>query len=132
VGSERAAASWKQPCPIAVGFGGHPLIFLMGGAALPMGVDELTWVGAIAGHRVPVIKGHVTGLPIPADGEIVIEGDVIEGDTMMRGHSASSQTITQAVLPNSLLRSIIILFQILLGRLFSFQSRLRHSSHNPR
>ena len=54
----------------------------MGGAALPMGVDELTWVGAIAGHRVPVI---VTGLPISADGEIVNEGDVIEGDTMMEG-----------------------------------------------
>ena len=84
MGSERAAASWKQPCPIAVGFGGHPL-FLMGGAALPMSVDELTWVGAIAGHRVPVIKGPVTGLPISADGEIVNEGDVIEGDTMMEG-----------------------------------------------
>ena len=55
------------------------------GGYLPMGVDELTWVGAIAGHRVPVIKGPVTGLPIPADGEIVIEGDVIEGDTMMEG-----------------------------------------------
>jgi UbiD family decarboxylase len=48
-------------------------------------VDELTWVGAIAGHRVPVIKGPVTGLPIPADGEIVIEGYVTEGDTMMEG-----------------------------------------------
>src|SRR5260370_21917755 len=50
-----------------------------------MGVGELTWVGAIAGHRVPVIKGPVTGLPIPADGEIVIEGYVTEGDTMMEG-----------------------------------------------
>jgi UbiD family decarboxylase len=75
----------KQPCPIVVGFGGHPLIFLMSGSALPMGVGELTWVGAIAGHRVPVIKGPVTGLPIPADGEIVIEGYVTEGDTMMEG-----------------------------------------------
>src|ERR1700736_5481724 len=74
-----------QPCPIVVGFGGHPLTFLISGADLPAGVDELSWVGAIAGQRVPVIKGPVTGLPIPADWEIAIEGYVAEGDTMMEG-----------------------------------------------
>ena len=75
----------KQPCPIVVGFGGHPLLFLIAGSDIPAGDSELTWVGAIAGHRVPVIKGPVTGLPIPADAEIVVEGYVTEGDTMMEG-----------------------------------------------
>jgi UbiD family decarboxylase len=75
----------RQPCPIVVGFGAHPLFFLMGGSDVPAGVDELTWAGAIGRQRVPVIKGPVTGLPIPADAEIAIEGYVTEGDTMVEG-----------------------------------------------
>jgi 4-hydroxy-3-polyprenylbenzoate decarboxylase len=75
----------KQPCPVVVGFGGHPLFLLMGGSDVPVGADELSWAGAIAGQSVPVIKGPITGLPIPADAEIVAEGFVTEGDEMLEG-----------------------------------------------
>jgi len=74
-----------QPCPVVVCFGAHPLFLLMGSSDVPAGVDELTWVGAVAGQRVPVIKGPVTGLPIPADAEIVIEGFAYPNDTMIEG-----------------------------------------------
>ncbi len=70
----------SEPCPVVMVFGAHPLFLLIGGLDVPAGIDELTWVGAIAGHRVPVIRGPVTGLPIPADAEIAIEGFVSAGD----------------------------------------------------
>jgi UbiD family decarboxylase len=57
----------------------------MGSCSVPAGVDELSWAGAISKQRVPVIKGPVTGFPIPADAEIVVEGFVTEGDEMIEG-----------------------------------------------
>jgi UbiD family decarboxylase len=74
-----------KPCPVVVCFGAHPLFLLMGSSDVPAGVDELTWVGAVARRRVPVIKGPMTGLPIPADAEIVIEGFAYPDDTMLEG-----------------------------------------------
>lgn len=75
----------NEPCPVAIVFGSHPLFLLMGGLEVPTGVDELTWVGAIAGQRVPVIRGPITGLPIPADAEIAVEGFVSKGDVQEEG-----------------------------------------------
>jgi len=75
----------NEPCPVVVCFGAHPLFLLMGSSDVPAGVDELAWAGAIAGRRVPVIKGPVTGLPIPADAEIVVEGFVTKGDEKIEG-----------------------------------------------
>lgn len=74
-----------EPCPVIMCFGAHPLFYLMGSSDVPAGVDELTWAGAIAGKRVPVIKGPVTGLPIPADCEIVIEGYAYPDQKMLEG-----------------------------------------------
>lgn len=75
----------NEPCPVAIVFGSHPLFLVMGGLEVPTGVDEYTWIGAIAGHRVPVVRGPVTGLPIPADAEIAIEGFVTKGDLQEEG-----------------------------------------------
>lgn len=74
-----------EPCPVVMCFGSHPLYFLLGSSDVPAGVDELTWAGAIAGQRVPVVKGPVTGLPIPADCEIAVEGWCYPGKTMLEG-----------------------------------------------
>src|SRR5215470_6318602 len=62
--------------PIAMSFGHDPAIFMAGGIELPWGLSEYDWVGGIKGRAVDVIEGPVTGLPIPADAEIVIEGFV--------------------------------------------------------
>jgi 4-hydroxy-3-polyprenylbenzoate decarboxylase len=60
--------------PVAMVFGGDPLTFLAGCTEIPYGLTEYDWVGGVRGEPVRVIKGPVTGLPIPADAEIVIEG----------------------------------------------------------
>lgn len=74
-----------EGCPTVMVFGGHPLFYLLGSSDVPTGVDEMSWVGAIAGKKVPCIKGPVTGLPIPADAEIVIEGFCYPGEQMTEG-----------------------------------------------
>lgn len=75
----------KKPCPVVMVFGAHPLFLLMGASDVPAGVGEYNWVGAIAGQRVPVIRGPVTGLPIPADAEIAAEGFVAPGEVQDEG-----------------------------------------------
>ncbi len=65
-----------EACPIVAVFGIDPLLFGVASNQVPQGVNELNYVGAIMGEPVPVIKGRVTGLPIPANAEIAIEGFV--------------------------------------------------------
>ena len=67
-----------KPCPVAISFGHHPLILLVAGTEVPPGVSELTYAGALRGQPYEVIQGPVTGLPIPADSELVIEGYVVD------------------------------------------------------
>ncbi len=61
-----------EACPIAVSIGHHPLIFTVAGSNF--GVCEYQWAGAIRGEPIEVIIEEVTGLPIPADSEIVLAG----------------------------------------------------------
>lgn len=63
-----------EPCPVAMVFGPDPLMFCIACAEIPEQIGELNYIGAIRGERLPVIKGRVTGLPIPAYAEIAIEG----------------------------------------------------------
>jgi UbiD family decarboxylase len=43
---------------------------------VPPEVNELEFAGWLQGHPVPVVRGAVTGLPIPANGELVLEGEM--------------------------------------------------------
>ena len=66
----------NEPMPTAIVVGGDPLLFLLACTELPYGVSEYEFAGALRGKPYPVIKGKVTGLPIPAHAEIVLEGFV--------------------------------------------------------
>ena len=74
-----------EPCPVVLVPGLHPLLFAMGATDAPAGVCEYEWAGAIAGRRVPVVRGRVTGLPIPAWAEVALEGYIRPGDTAPEG-----------------------------------------------
>jgi len=56
--------------------GGDPLAFFYGGMEAPYGVFELDIVGGLRGRPVQMVRGKVTGLPFPANAEIVLEGYV--------------------------------------------------------
>ena len=63
-----------KPCPIVVSLGHDPLFSLLSGLEIPEGIFELDVAGAILGQKCRMLRGKHTGLPIPADAELVIEG----------------------------------------------------------
>jgi 4-hydroxy-3-polyprenylbenzoate decarboxylase len=74
-----------ERCPVAMVFGGDPLQFLAACTEIPLGVSEYDWVGGVRGRAVEVIEGPITGLPIPADAEIAIEGYASAEELKMEG-----------------------------------------------
>ncbi len=67
---------WDQgkPCPLAVVNGEDPALFIAGFEYLPAGQSEYEFAGAIKGAPIEVCAGPHTGLPIPAQAEIIFEG----------------------------------------------------------
>jgi len=69
---------WAQGknCPVVLSFGQDPAVFLAAAQREPWGVEELGVVGWLRGEPVEFFKGEVTGLPVPATAEIVVEGEI--------------------------------------------------------
>ena len=63
-----------QKMPLALVLGGDPLFFFMAGTEQPYGVCEYDIVGGMRGKPVECVRGKITGLPFPANAEIVFEG----------------------------------------------------------
>ncbi|MBI2832351.1 MAG: UbiD family decarboxylase [Chloroflexi bacterium] len=79
-----------QNAPVAVIFGEDPLLWHAGCAQPPWGVSEYDYAGWLRGKPIEVVKGEVTGLPIPAGAEIVLEGEMVApgGETRVEGPMA--------------------------------------------
>jgi UbiD family decarboxylase len=75
----------RQPCPVAMIFGWDPMSFALSASEIPHGIFELDYLGAARGEPVPIVKGKVTGLPFPANAEIVVEGFSSPTDLMLEG-----------------------------------------------
>jgi len=71
--------------PIAFVPGGDPMLFLAACTEIPFGVTEYDWAGGVRRAPFRVVKGPVTGLPIPADAEIVMEGFVDPNERQVEG-----------------------------------------------
>lgn len=69
---------WSQGrcCPVAVVCGIDPVLFAVSGLGLPWGASEYDFAGHIQKGPVKVLKGEVSGLPIPSSAEIVLEGEI--------------------------------------------------------
>lgn len=74
-----------EPMPAAVVVGGDPFLFMMACNEVPYGVCEYDLAGAFRGKPYPVVRGRITGLPIPAYAEIVLEGFVDPGKRRKEG-----------------------------------------------
>lgn len=73
-----------KPCPIVIITGINPLLYVAARYQVPMGVSELDYAGGIQGEPVRVVEG-LSGLPIPVDSEIVLEGEVLPNEKMIEG-----------------------------------------------
>lgn len=74
-----------RPCPVAMCFGHDPLLFLVSCVSVPRGITEYDYAGGLKGEPIEVMNGPVTGLPIPAWAEIVIEGESVSTNTHSEG-----------------------------------------------
>ena len=66
----------KKPMPVACIIGCDPLLFILGAARVSAFVSEYEVAGGIRGEAIEVVKGETVDLPIPANAEIVVEGEV--------------------------------------------------------
>jgi 4-hydroxy-3-polyprenylbenzoate decarboxylase len=66
-----------EACPVAVANGIDPALFIAGFEYLPDGQSEYDFAGAIKGAPIQVLEGPLTGLPLPAHAEIILEGELL-------------------------------------------------------
>lgn len=64
----------KLPCAIVVGC--PPFVAFMGPQKLPIGMEELSVAGGLAGEPINITRARTVDLLVPAEAELVIEGYV--------------------------------------------------------
>jgi 4-hydroxy-3-polyprenylbenzoate decarboxylase len=71
----QACLNANKPLHVAISVGGSPAMTLSAVMPLPEGLSELTFAGAMAGHRIPMIVGK-DHAPLYADADFVIHGTI--------------------------------------------------------
>jgi 4-hydroxy-3-polyprenylbenzoate decarboxylase len=71
-----------ENCPVAVINGPDPALFIAGFEYLPEGSSEFDFAGAIKGAPLEMIDGPVSGLPLPANSECILEGELLPMDKL--------------------------------------------------
>jgi UbiD family decarboxylase len=65
-----------EAMPVAIFFGCHPAIFFAASFTTEFGRDELDLAGALLGEPVRMVKCESVDLEVPAEAELVLEGEV--------------------------------------------------------
>jgi UbiD family decarboxylase len=66
--------SKAKDCPFVIACGMPPSTILASAVGIPWGMSEYDFLGGLLGAPIPVVKGGATGLPMPANAELVLEG----------------------------------------------------------
>lgn len=69
-----------EPMPTAVAIGVDPLTFASFALRGAPGVDKLAVAGGLRGRAVDVVAAPLTGIPVPARAEFLLEGEVDPAD----------------------------------------------------
>lgn len=89
IGVHHAAALARgESLPVNVFVGGHPAMTLSAVMPLPEGMSELSFAGALAGHRIPLAKRATASgnnLPVYADADFCLRGVIRPGRTLPEG-----------------------------------------------
>jgi UbiD family decarboxylase len=81
-------AKYKQlnrPMPIAITIGNDPVVPLVAGAPFPANVNEWEMAGALRGRPIELVKCETLDMEVPANAEIVLEGEVSITDLRPEG-----------------------------------------------
>jgi 4-hydroxy-3-polyprenylbenzoate decarboxylase len=63
-----------EDCPFLIACGVPPSMMLASAVGIPWGMSEYDFLGGLLGAPVPIVNGAATGLPMPANAELVLEG----------------------------------------------------------
>ncbi len=67
----------REPLPISISIGTHPIEITGSGYRAPLGVDEMAIAGGLRGAAVELAPCKTIDLPYIADAEIVLEGEIL-------------------------------------------------------
>ena len=67
----------KEPMPVAMVVGAHPAIYYASGFTSSYGLDELEIAGSLLNDPVRLVKCETIDIEVPAEAELVIEGEVL-------------------------------------------------------
>lgn len=67
----------KEPLPIAIAVGTHMNELMAAGYQAPMGVDEFAVAGGLHGAPVELVRCRTVDLAVPANAEIILEGEIL-------------------------------------------------------
>ena len=82
-----------EPMKVVILCGQDPLLFMLSSSPLPE-VSELDIAGGLRGEPIDVVAAPYTGFPIPADAEIVIEGETVPARSSRKDRSANGWATT--------------------------------------
>jgi len=74
-----------RPMEAAMVIGGHPLIMFAAGFVAPYGMDELAIAGGLLGEPVRMVKCKTIDIEVPADAELVLEGEILPDEVAPEG-----------------------------------------------
>jgi 4-hydroxy-3-polyprenylbenzoate decarboxylase len=63
-----------EDCPLLIACGMPPSMVLASAVGIPWGMSEYDFLGGLLGCPIPIVNGKATGLPMPANAEVVLEG----------------------------------------------------------
>lgn len=81
----RRAAERNEKLEVAVTIGNHPAVVLASNLYVRPGEDELGFAGALLGQPVPVARCRTVDLHVPADCELVLEGELDPAELVEEG-----------------------------------------------
>jgi len=78
-------AAADKPMPIAIVIGGPPAVTLAAASKEPAGISEVEIAGGLNLDPINLIKAETSDILVPADAEIIIEGEVLPNDMADEG-----------------------------------------------
>ena len=75
----------NKPMPVAISIGTEPACMLVAITPIAAGVSEWDLAGALRQRSLEVVKGETVDLDIPANAEIVLEGELSLDETRLEG-----------------------------------------------
>jgi len=73
---DKYLAAGKTRIPAAAYCGCDMMHFVAAASMVPRGMDEYDVIGGVMGEPVEIFKSDMTGLPLPAHAEVILEGEI--------------------------------------------------------